>query len=356
MESPDTEVVVASPMADQPGRLWRWLRAGVGVVVLAALLHQVGDRRMLEQVMNLGWRVPLVFVPFGLFVILDVMGWRRAFPRRSVAPPLRDLYAIRLAGETVNDFTPSASVGGEPVKALLLRDRGVSMTDAVASLIIGKTTLTAAQILFIVCGLALLALRFYPSWRAALAVAVIAIASYVFVRVVVHWQRRGLLGSTTRWLQKITGSSGRLQRLAERGQDVDYEIAAFYEHQRSDFWASLSLHFTSWVFDGAELGVLLWLLGHAVDWPAVLMVEALIQPVKAAALVVPAGLGVVDAGGVLAFTLVGYEPGLGLAVMLLRRLREVVYGVLGLVLLRLMWRPASIAPSRSASRAAARRT
>ena len=290
VESPVTEAVVASPVADPPGRLWRWIRAGVGVAVLATLLHQVGDRRLLDQVMNLEWRAPLVFLPFGLFVILDVMGWRRAFPRRSVVPPLRDLYAIRLAGETVNDFTPSASVGGEPLKALLLRERGVSMTDAVASLIIGKTTLTAAQILFIVFGLVLLVLRFYPSWKGALAVAATAVASYVFVRFLVHWQRRGLLGSMTRWLQKITGSSGRLQRLAARGQDVDEEIAAFYEHQRSDFWASFSLHFVSWVFDGAELGVLLWLLGHPVDWPAVLMVEALIQPVKAATLVVPAGL------------------------------------------------------------------
>ena len=50
---------------------------------------------------------------------------------------------------------PAAYVGGEPLKAYLLKPYGVPMVEGMASVITAKTTMTLAQVLFILLGLGL---------------------------------------------------------------------------------------------------------------------------------------------------------------------------------------------------------
>jgi hypothetical protein len=54
-----------------------------------------------------------------------------------------------MAGETANVTPPAAYIGGEPLKAYWLKRYGVSMVEGVASVITAKTTMTLAQVLFI---------------------------------------------------------------------------------------------------------------------------------------------------------------------------------------------------------------
>ena len=61
----------------------------------------------------------------------------------------------RTAGEVVNMTTPTAYVGGEPLKAFLLKRHQIPMVDGLASVVIAKTIMTLAQVLFILVGIAL---------------------------------------------------------------------------------------------------------------------------------------------------------------------------------------------------------
>ena len=55
----------------------------------------------------------------------------------------------------VNMTTPTAYVGGEPLKAYLLKKHHVPMVEGLASVVIAKTTMTIAEVLFILLGIAL---------------------------------------------------------------------------------------------------------------------------------------------------------------------------------------------------------
>src|SRR3989454_6163015 len=85
-------------------------------------------------------------------MVFDTLGWRFAFLREGVA--FRTLLGVRLAGEAFNLATPTAALGGEAVKAWLLRDR-VPLDASVPSVIVAKTTITIAQGLFLLLGIAL---------------------------------------------------------------------------------------------------------------------------------------------------------------------------------------------------------
>src|SRR5262249_57292828 len=115
----------------------------------------------------LGWRVVVVlFVPFVVAVALDTGGWAVLLPGIRVG--WAALAGARLAGEAVNLATPTASVGGEPLKAFLVRDR-VPLDTALASIIVDKTTLVVGQTLLVAAGLAL-ALETPRELRLAMAV------------------------------------------------------------------------------------------------------------------------------------------------------------------------------------------
>jgi hypothetical protein len=61
---------------------------------------------------------------------------------------------IRAAGEAVNAVTPTAYLGGEPLKAWLLKRHGVSLVPGLASVLVSKTALMLTQGAFVFLGLA----------------------------------------------------------------------------------------------------------------------------------------------------------------------------------------------------------
>ena len=87
----------------------------LGFGVVAYLVHRVGFSTILDAITTLSWRLLVVMCfPYALTSTLDTAAWRFAFPGR--VPPFRKLWTARLAGEAVNATTPTASVGGEPVR------------------------------------------------------------------------------------------------------------------------------------------------------------------------------------------------------------------------------------------------
>src|SRR5256885_6412069 len=118
------------------------------------------------------------------------------------------LAASRLAGKAVNQIPPPAALGGEAVKAWLLRER-VPIEASLSSVIVAKTTITIAQGLFLLVGIAVAwgtilngsILLYGMLWL--LAVEAIALALFVLV------QMRGMLGWTGRLLERLGISAGR---------------------------------------------------------------------------------------------------------------------------------------------------
>src|SRR5262249_41500654 len=78
--------------------------------------------------------------------VFDTLGWHFALPPGRV--PFITLFMARLTGEAFNATTPTASLGGETVKAALVRSH-VDYREGALSVIVAKTTLTLSQVLFL---------------------------------------------------------------------------------------------------------------------------------------------------------------------------------------------------------------
>ena len=75
------------------------------------------------------------------------------------------------------------------------------------------------------------------------------------------------------------------------------------------------------------------LIGHPLGLLDALLVEALVQPVRAAAIVIPGGLGAQEVGGVALCRFLGIPEPVAVTLWLLKRGREFVFDGVGLIYL-----------------------
>lgn len=331
-QPPDTEVLATT--AD-PGRRVRTIATlAIGGLLLLLVISYAGVAPVLERVRVMGWAAPFLFVPYLIINTLDTLAWRRGLPAEAAARvPFAAQYLARIAGEAVNSVTPTAAVGGEPVKAQLLRAWGVSGSDAVASVVIAKTALTLSQIAFILLGVPVLAARFGRPMVGAASFAVLVTLAFLFARFLVGMQRRGLVHAAWRRLVRWFPRSRWVARLGARAAAIDERLGDFYHLEQSAFRTATLWHFAAWLLGVVEVWIIMYLIGAPISWTDALILESLGQPIRAVALVIPGGLGVQELGGVALCHLLGIADAPAVTLWLLKRARELFYDVVGIAYL-----------------------
>jgi putative membrane protein len=117
---------------------------------------------------------------------------------------------------------------------------------------------------------------------------------------------------------------------SEAAASLDREIQAILSRHRVLLGTGF-LHFAALVSGSFEVWFALRLFGQPVDWRAAIVLESLTQAVRHVAFVIPAGLGIQEAGLILFGQTFGINAELALAVSMAKRLREVLLGVAALL-------------------------
>jgi putative membrane protein len=299
----------------------------VGVGFIAWLLWDTGLQTVGECFARMGWGVLLALVPYTLASLCDTRGWHLILPEISPAKvPFVRLWMVRLAGEAVNSAAPTG-VGGEPVKVVMLRDDGVAGSDAAASVVVSRTSLVVGQSLLVTIGVCLLLLRLGRPWSAAAALTVLLTLALLFGLVLVRLQQMSPIRSGTRVL------GGLLPRLAARFGErlvvIDDRLSSFYERHRGTFFVACGWHLLSWLVTAMEVWVFFQLLGEPVGIRDALIIDGLAQPVRASAIVIPGALGAQEGAGVALCAWLGIAREPAMALWLARRVREIVFDVVG---------------------------
>lgn len=312
--------------------------AGLGLIVY--LVAQVGVAAIAGAFSTLSWRLGLVLLfPTCVAVVLDTLGWRFAFLR---PPRLPSLLGARMAGEAVNLVTPTASVGGEPLKAYLLRP-GIPMREGLASVIADKTTAVASQVLLLLAGLAVGAFVLTPTSPLMLAMAAVLGVEVLCVAGFVVAQLRGLAGGGGRLLTRFRMGPSRERQAALEG--VDDALRALYGRHGRRLCVSVALHFLAFAVGTLEIYLTVRFLGLPLTLAGAFVLGAFGTGVKFLSFMVPASLGALEGGNVAMFAAFGLGGAAGLAYTLVRRLRELVWAGLGfLALSAVSARPSPPAP------------
>jgi hypothetical protein len=130
----------------------------IGAALLAVVLMNTDLSQVRAYLSQVGIGIVLMIAVYSLAFVLDSWAWLmtlRSLPLRVVW--IFRFWMVRMVGEAVNNATPLAGMGGEPVKAAILnRAYGIGYGDGFASIVLARTTFVIGLVPFLLIGFALL--------------------------------------------------------------------------------------------------------------------------------------------------------------------------------------------------------
>ncbi|MFC0401506.1 flippase-like domain-containing protein [Paraburkholderia rhizosphaerae] len=305
----------------------------IGGALFVALLAWQGFGSVASTLLAAGWGLGLVAALHLLPLALDAGAISVLFDKRRDSLTERDAVFARWIGESVNSLLPAGQIGGPVMMVRQLAQRGMQMRDAAAAITVSTTLQAIAQIVFAMLGLLLFgASASHGAFHNLQTAAIIATA--VLGAMVVGFylaQRRGLFGRALRTVSKVFGKRD-WSSLTTRADAVDAAVHALYSERRR-VAASFALSLAGWIVGTAEVWLALRFLGHPVGWIDALLLESIGQAIRGAAFAIPGSLGVQEGGYLLLAPLVGLPPEAALALSLVKRARELLLGLPGLLYL-----------------------
>ncbi len=320
-------------------KLLKWFLIALGFAILAITIKGVGIQNILRNVVSLKFQlVPLLFF-YPLIFVFDTLGWGFAFPKKLPNHvPFRGLYFIRIIGETLNAVIPfSASLGGEPVKAQLLkRQYNVALSEGYASILIVHTTFWVSLNIFVIGGI-VVTLKTLPLtpilWNSVLIFLIVLGAAAMLLIIGLHlgvFRQVHALGDKWKWWGPLSLDK------AQKFLMLDNDIKRFFTADPKRFILSTVFNFLGWFMGTFEVFYMAKILNMPIGLAEAWLFEALIQVLRIVTFFIPSSIGAQEGGIVLIFSQFGFANPVSLTFAVLRRLREILWIGLGLLLWSLL--------------------
>jgi len=304
-----------------------YLTGLLGLIALTALVAHQGVGDVAHILAQGGWLL-LLLVPFhGLPLLLDAQGWRVLLapvdPGRHAG--LGFLWWVAGVREAVGRLLPTLTIGGDLVGIRLARMRVADTTAVAASVVVEAMVTLFAHYLYSVLGVLMLLLAMDTGGHGTVILAGLLLSLPVPVLFAVSLRHGGIFEKLEGAARRLFGEDNRIAVMID-GTRLDAQIRLLNQRR------SVLLKAVAWQFAGLMVGTLevwfaLMLLGHPVPIWQALAIEALTQAARQVAFFVPAGLGVQEAVVLLLGHMLGVDPQTSLSLALVKRAREILYGV-----------------------------
>ena len=301
-----------------------------GIALLIFIFNKVDFNSFLNELNKLRFNFFAILIIYFIGFILDSYSWQLCIENLAKTKlKIYQVFKIRIIGEAFNYIL--FQVGGEPVKAFLLKNNfGIKYKLSIGSLILAKTIILFALIIF--CFIGLISIfytgKFGENFENAALIGFVLFTTLISLFFIV--QRYKL----TSKLHNIFKNkfSKKFNNLFKHLKDTENKISNFYKKTKKDFFKILFLNLGNWFFGALELYAIFYLLDERITFLEAIAIETLVQLVRAMLFFIPSNLGTQEGVFVLAVNVLKDSTPLGLAVAIIRRLREVIWISIGLIL------------------------
>jgi hypothetical protein len=307
--------------------------AFVAVTLFAWVLVHVGIGSLVEQFKALRIALPIVLALSLLRLVLQSIAWSDSLKGEQVSVGIPKLAAVRLAGQSMGYLTVLGPVISEPMKIKLL---GTSTEPTVTATFLDNGVYWFTSALILIIGVVSLPFIAVHGTASHLIPAILALALLVSVIT----RRSPILSGVLRSLGKKAPS------WLARAEQFESSIRSYRVRQpalvRRMFWIDMACQ----ALIASEVVVVLWSLHLPIHLLTILGIEGVTRGLKMLSGWIPARLGSDEGGAISAFALTGFSPTLGLALALTRRVRDLLWALIGIV-----WLAWNSRPSRASEQA-----
>ena len=295
----------------------------LGAALLAYLLNRFGSARVWLDLRSIGWRLVAIVALEALVSMAGARVWWHTLPSQTRRGWFARLFLIHLAGNALNQGTPGAPLGGEPVKVVFLKERfPISVTTA--SLLSAKLAQALARALFVIVGMlaAWWSLKVERLPVRALALGFILTTAGVAMFMVL--QIRGFSTTAVRVSARLRFLGSWVDRLERGLERVDEHLRELYTLRPWDFVAAVVLSVAGLCVGVVQVWLMMGWMGLRRDWLSSLTIEAFSVLVNFVLFAIPGSLGVQEGGKVLIFAALGLPVSAGLSMGVAFRLNSLI--------------------------------
>ena len=299
-----------------------------GLALLAAILGRVGWAPVAANLARVGPWFPALVLLYACAQLAFAAGWWVLTGPRPRPVSFGRLFSAYLGGDSINYFT---SVGGEPVKADLLREE-LGFSHGLATVAVHRHADVFAQWIFLTLGIGASLAHFdLPTVARVAALASLLVLGAMVLAMTVGL-RRGAFAPILAGLSRVRILRP-LARFEPAARRLDERIGTFYRERTDHFGLAVAWCLAGWCGGLLETWIVLRLLAPSRGWWTAIAIESLAMVLNNILLFIPGRVGSAEGVRIGVYALVGLPPAQGTAYALVRRGRELLWLVPGFVVL-----------------------
>jgi hypothetical protein len=294
------------------------IAAVVSLVMFAWVIAHFGFSAMLVQLKAIRIALPIVLALSVLRLLLQSITWSASLHGEHVSVDTAKLMGVRLASQSMGYLTVLGPVISEPMKIKLL---GTPTEPTITATFLDNGVYWFTSALLGIVGIMSLPLVAVHGARYHAIPALLSLAGMVFVVL----RRKPILSGLVRVLGNHAPS------WLVRGGKLEESIRSYRLHHPAlvgrMFWIDLACQ----VLITSEVSVVLWSLGFPIRLFTVVAIDGVTRALKLVSGWIPARIGSDEGGAISAFALTGFSPLLGLSLALTRRVRDLLWALIGIL-------------------------
>jgi hypothetical protein len=319
---------------------WSWKNFFVGIFLLIGIIatyfiiKSYGLRNIVGFYRHFNiWLLIAYFIVVCIIYTILTLRWSVILRSRGHKVKFGKLYVYRLIGQSINFFTPGPRVGGEPTQASLLGRHGIEFTEGLSTIMIDKIIDTTTSGLLFIIGAILVSLHYALPENARI---YMGIGGIIFLFIMILFYQRMLNNKhfflhIFRFFRLDRTKNKTLKTIEQKIEEIELIMIQFYKHDKKTFILSLLISLLGWVAMFAEYKLATTLLGLNLGFIQLFFIISFIG--IAILFPIPMAVGVLEAGQVSAFNMVGLAGSGGVALAFLVRMKDFLWAIVGMILL-----------------------
>ncbi len=323
-------------------KLWNnvFFFAGVAAVVVMLLTFDVDYRELWAHIRRAGGWFPLVVGVWLLIYLLNAASWYLIIRSGGRHTPVSfgKVYKLTISGFALNYATPCGLMGGEPYRIMELSPL-IGSDRATSSVILYVMMHIFSHICFWLSSVVLYIIMYTPGLSMSLFLGAVSAFCLIAVFFFVRGYKHGMVMRLLRWLSHLPWAGKYFARLSERKKDylakVDRQIAELHSLHTSNFYASFVTEFVSRVLTSLEIYFILRILTSSVNFFDCVLIMAFTSLFGNIFFFSPMQLGAREGGFAISVSALSLSGAFGVYVGLITRVRELIWIVVGLALMKI---------------------
>ena len=315
-----------------------FLAFGIIAVLIMIFTFDMDYQELWTNLKRAGVYLPLVLLLWLFVYLINTVSWYiiiRSSGKTGFS--FARLYKFTVTGFALNYVTPVGLMGGEPYRIMELKPY-IGIERATSSVILYVMMHIFSHFCFwffsIFLYLALRPVDIAMGTILAVVGAVSLLAIYFFMK----GYKNGMAVRTLKLLQHIPFVKEWAKRFSENKREalerVDSQIAELHKQRKSTFYASLSLEFMARIIGCLEVYFILNILTTDVSFPACILIMAFTSLFANLFFFSPMQLGAREGGFALAVGGLAIPGAFGVYTGLITRVRELIWIVIGVLLMK----------------------